>query len=63
MDYAFFVNLFKTRNWGYIDFLDYIYAYNSVTNRDFNYKDLLEEYICDQKLEIIDKECKKSVHG
>lgn len=41
----------------------YIYAYNSVTNRDFNYKDLLEEYICDQKLEIIDKECKKSVHG
>ena len=35
-----------------VDFLDYIYAFMKVKGKIINYKQLLEEYICDQKYKI-----------
>jgi len=35
-----------------VDFLDYIYAFMKVKGKIINYKQLLEEYICDQKYQI-----------
>lgn len=41
----------------FIDFLDYMYAFREVIDKNVNYEELLKEYINDQRLEIVDIEC------